>query len=65
VGVLRGRDLAQILIGKGLNSAERVREWLASAFPVTGGISALAGLLATIAGMALSPTVILLSQASL
>jgi len=31
--ILCGRDLALILIEKGLNSAERVRAWLEGEFP--------------------------------
>ena len=32
--ILCGRDLAQILIRKGLNSGGKVHEWLANEFPV-------------------------------
>ena len=36
VVVLCGRDLAQILIAKGLNSAERVEAWLRAEFAPEG-----------------------------
>ena len=33
--ILCGRDLAQILIRKGLNSSDKTHEWLANEFPVS------------------------------